>query len=36
VALLFTCLREIPVGVGAFTFFYAKAFSYLSTDLRAW
>jgi hypothetical protein len=33
---LLTCLLEIPVGVGAFTFFYAKGFSYLSTDPRAW
>ena len=29
------CLLGIPVGVGAFTFVYAKGFSYLSTDPRA-
>jgi cytochrome c nitrite reductase small subunit len=28
-------LLGIPVGVGAFTFVYAKGFSYLSTDPRA-
>jgi cytochrome c nitrite reductase small subunit len=33
--LLFACLLGIPVGVGAFTFVYAKGFSYLSTDPRA-
>ena len=32
---LFACLLGIPVGVGAFTFVYAKGFSYLSTDPRA-
>jgi hypothetical protein len=35
VAILIACLLGIPAGVGAFTFVYAKAFSYLSTDLRA-
>jgi cytochrome c nitrite reductase small subunit len=34
-ALLFACLVGIPAGVGAFTFVYAKGFSYLSTDPRA-
>ncbi len=29
------CLVAIPLGVGAFTFVYAKGFSYLSTDPRA-
>jgi cytochrome c nitrite reductase small subunit len=29
------CLLGIPAGVGAFTFVYAKGFSYLSTDPRA-
>lgn len=33
--LLFACLLGVPVGVGAFTFVYAKGFSYLSTDPRA-
>jgi hypothetical protein len=33
--LLFACLLGIPVGVGAFTFVYAKGFSYLSTDPKA-
>jgi cytochrome c nitrite reductase small subunit len=28
-------LLGVPVGVGAFTFVYAKGFSYLSTDPRA-
>ena len=28
-------LLGIPAGVGAFTFVYAKGFSYLSTDPRA-
>jgi cytochrome c nitrite reductase small subunit len=32
---LFACLLGIPVGVGAFTFVYAKGFSYLSPDPRA-
>jgi cytochrome c nitrite reductase small subunit len=31
----FACLIGIPVGIGAFTFVYAKGFSYLSTDPRA-
>jgi len=30
----FACLLGIPAGVGAFTFVYAKGFSYLSTDPR--
>jgi cytochrome c nitrite reductase small subunit len=34
-AVFFACLVGIPVGVGAFTFVYAKGFSYLSTDPRA-
>lgn len=29
------CVIAIPVGIGAFTFVYAKGFSYLSTDPRA-
>jgi len=29
------CLLGIPLGVGAFTFVYAKGLSYLSTDPRA-
>jgi len=29
------CLLGIPAGVGAFTFVYAKGFSYLSPDPRA-
>jgi cytochrome c nitrite reductase small subunit len=33
--LFLTCLLGIPAGVGAFTFVYAKGFSYLSTDPRA-
>jgi cytochrome c nitrite reductase small subunit len=28
-------LLAVPIGVGAFTFVYAKGFSYLSTDPRA-
>ncbi len=32
---IFACLLGIPVGVGAFTFVYAKGFSYLSSDPRA-
>lgn len=32
---LAACLVAIPAGVGAFTFVYAKGFSYLSTDPRA-
>jgi cytochrome c nitrite reductase small subunit len=35
VALVLTCLLGIPAGIGAFTFVYAKGFSYLSTDPRA-
>ena len=31
----FACLLGIPAGIGAFTFVYAKGFSYLSTDPRA-
>ena len=34
-AVALVCLLGIPVGVGAFTFVYAKGFSYLSTDPRA-
>ena len=34
-ALTLLLLLGIPVGVGAFTFVYAKGFSYLSTDPRA-
>ena len=34
-AVLFACLLGIPVGVGAFTFVYAKGFSYLSPDPQA-
>jgi cytochrome c nitrite reductase small subunit len=33
--LLAACLVAIPAGIGAFTFVYAKGFSYLSTDPRA-
>jgi len=33
--LLLAILAGIPAGVGAFTFVYAKGFSYLSTDPRA-
>ncbi|MGH7354263.1 MAG: cytochrome c nitrite reductase small subunit, partial [Candidatus Rokuibacteriota bacterium] len=33
--LLVACLVGIPAGVGAYTFVYAKGFSYLSTDPRA-
>jgi NapC/NirT cytochrome c family, N-terminal region len=29
-----TCLLGIPAGIGAFTFVYAKGYSYLSTDPR--
>jgi cytochrome c nitrite reductase small subunit len=32
---LFACLLGVPAGIGAFTFGYAKGFSYLSTDPRA-
>ena len=35
VAIFIACLLGIPAGVGAFTFVYAKGFSYLSTDPRA-
>ena len=35
VAVFLACLLGIAVGVGAFTFVYAKGFSYLSTDPRA-
>jgi len=34
-AVLVACLVGIPAGIGAFTFVYAKGFSYLSTDPRA-
>jgi len=34
-AVVLACLLGIPTGVGAFTFVYAKGFSYLSTDPRA-
>ncbi len=34
-AVLVACLIGIPAGIGAFTFVYAKGFSYLSTDPRA-
>ena len=34
-AILLACLLGIPAGVGAFTFVYAKGFSYLSPDPRA-
>jgi cytochrome c nitrite reductase small subunit len=33
--ILFACALGIPVGIGAFTFVYAKGFSYLSSDPRA-
>ena len=35
IAVILAGLLGIPVGVGAFTFVYAKGFSYLSTDPRA-
>ena len=35
IAVLLAGLVGIPVGVGAFTFVYAKGFSYLSPDPRA-
>jgi cytochrome c nitrite reductase small subunit len=35
VGVLLACLLGIPAGIGAFTFVYAKGFSYLSTDPRA-
>jgi uncharacterized membrane protein YbhN (UPF0104 family) len=31
-AVLVACLVGIPAGIGAFTFVYAKGFSYLFTD----
>jgi len=31
----FACLLAIPAAIGAFTFVYAKGFSYLSADPRA-
>jgi cytochrome c nitrite reductase small subunit len=34
-AIVLACLLAIPAGIGAFTFVYAKGFSYLSTDPRA-
>lgn len=34
-AALMICLLGIPAGIGAFTFVYAKGFSYLSPDPRA-
>jgi cytochrome c nitrite reductase small subunit len=34
-AFVFLCALAVPAGVGAFTFVYAKGFSYLSTDPRA-
>ena len=33
-AVVVACLLGIPAGVGAFTFVYAKGYSYLSTDPR--
>ncbi len=33
--LVLACLLGLPVGIGAFTFVYAKGFSYLSSDPRA-
>ena len=35
ILLVAACLLAIPAGIGAFTFVYAKGFSYLSTDPRA-
>jgi cytochrome c nitrite reductase small subunit len=35
VLVLAVLLLAIPAGIGAFTFVYAKGFSYLSTDPRA-
>ena len=32
---LVACVLAVPVGIGAFTFVYAKGFSYLSNDPRA-
>ena len=34
VAVVLSCLLRIPAGIGAFTFVYAKGYSYLSTDPR--
>ena len=34
-ALIGACMVAVPAGVGAFTFVYAKGFSYLSSDPRA-
>lgn len=34
VGVVLTCLLGIPAGIGAFTFVYAKGYSYLSTDPR--
>lgn len=34
-AVVLACLVAIPAGIGAFTFVYAKGFSYLSADPRA-
>jgi cytochrome c nitrite reductase small subunit len=34
-AVLLACLLGVPLGIGAFTFVYAKGLSYLSTDPRA-
>ena len=34
-AVLAACVVGIPAGIGAFTFVYAKGFSYLSTEPRA-
>ena len=33
--LVLACLIGIPIGIGGFTFVYAKGFSYLSADPRA-
>jgi cytochrome c nitrite reductase small subunit len=33
--ILWACVLGIPLGIGAFTFVYAKGFSYLSSDPRA-
>jgi cytochrome c nitrite reductase small subunit len=35
VAVALALLLAVPAGIGAFTFVYAKGFSYLSTDPRA-
>jgi cytochrome c nitrite reductase small subunit len=34
-AIVLACVIGIPAGIGAFTFVYAKGFSYLSTEPRA-